>query len=436
MNKFLKLSIFLFIGISLIIAIVLTLNRGNQSNISNVSNVSNVSNLSNVSNESNLSNVSNESNVSTLNDKYNYLVMEENDFNKLSIQDRWIYRSKCLNVFNFIKDNYSLKNYIYPLPNIRNTNNKIFINLASYRDPECSKTIKSLIYNSSNWNNLRIVVCQQNAEEDKDCKIGLEEKYLSNVEVIILSYKDARGPTWARFLIQQKYNGEKYYMQIDSHTIFEKDWDSKLIQTLNELPPKSCLTQYLPDYNIGEFKTTPKLRKNLVVSRICSLDGFSRINSEHVNLNENFTFTEPFKSNCWSGCFSFSRGDICIDAPIDCYTPDVFFGEEMDITLRLFTRGWNFYSPHYPIAYTSFYRGYRDTFWKKKGLGYDKNITLCSRLRIHYRLGTLPNYLKQKLELECPELLIQHERFKLGNQKTLKDYENLIGFNFNNEKSI
>ena len=47
-------------------------------------------------------------------------------------------------------------------------------------------------------------------------------------------------------------------MQIDSHTIFEKDWDSKLIQTLNELPPKSCLTQYLPDYNIGEFKTTPK----------------------------------------------------------------------------------------------------------------------------------------------------------------------------------
>ena len=135
--------------------------------------------------------------------------------------------------------------------------------------------------------------------------------------------------------------------------------------------------------------------------------------------------------------FFFKQVIFVIDAPIDCYTPDVFFGEEMDITLRLFTRGWNFYSPHYPIAYTQvFIEDIEIHFGKRKGLGYDKNITLCSRLRIHYRLGTLPNKIRMYIENEYPELLIDVDKFILGNVRNLKDYEKLIGFNFMSEKKI
>lgn len=357
----------------------------------------------------------------------NYINMDENDYNKLNISERWKYRSECLNKFNEFKNDYSIKKYIYPLPSKKN-NGLIFVNIASYRDIECHKTIKSLITNCNNWKNLRIYVCQQNSVEDIDCIHGLDKKYYDILNVLRLSYIDARGPTWARFLIQQRYSGEQYYLQIDSHTIFEKDWDMKLINTLNNLPEKSCLTQYLPEYEIGKIKTIPKLRSELKVTHICPMDGFTRISSKHVDVNSKYNV--PFISNGWSGCFSFSSGDICIDAPIDCYTPDVFFGEEMDIAIRLFTRGWNFYSPNYPIAYTNFNRNYRDTFWEKKGIGYNKNITLCSRLRIHYRLGTLPKYLQLLIEEKYPELLIDCEKFSLGKEKTLKDYEKIIGFNF------
>ena len=367
------------------------------------------------------------------NDNENYLKFTEEDFDKLQISDRWNYRIECLKHFTDIKHNYIHKNFKYPLPKSKK-NGLIFVNLASYRDPECHKTIKSLILNCSNWKNLRICVCEQNAEEDISCKHELNPIFDSIIKIISLSYKDARGPTWARFLIQQEYESEEYYLQIDSHTIFEKDWDKKLINSLKNLPTKSCLTQYLPDYEIGKFKTVPKLRANLKVSRICSLDGFTRINADYIDPNKEYT--SPFPSNGWSGCFSFSGGDICYDAPIDCYTPDVFFGEEMDICLRLFTRGWNFYAPNYPIAYTNFNRAYRDTFWQKKGLGYNKNITLCSRLRIHYRLGTLPYKIKNLIENEYPELLIDVNKFVLGNNRNLKDYEKLIGFNFITEKKI
>ena len=353
---------------------------------------------------------------------YNYLKMEEEDFDILNNETRWKYRTDCLNNFSKYKSDYKRIKYIYPLP-ISNNNDLIFVNIASYRDPECNKTIQSLINNSDNWENLRIQVCQQNAENDIDAYHELPDKFKKIVHVNRISHKEARGPTWARFLIQQEYNGEEYYLQIDSHTVFEKSWDTTLKKMLNKLPYKSCLTQYLPEYS------NKKLIINLLVNKICSLDGFTRINSDYVNSQLDYNKSSPFPSNGWSGCFSFSRGDICRDAPIDPYTPDLFFGEEMDIALRLYTRGWNFYAPQIQIAYTNFNRNYRNTFWEKRE--YNKDITLCSRLRIHYRIGTLPINIRNKIEQQYSELLIDNSNFSLGNERTLQDYEKLIKFKLN-----
>ncbi len=58
---------------------------------------------------------------------------------------------------------------------------------------------------------------------------------------------------------------------------------------------------------------------------------------------------------------------------------------------------------------------------------------MCSRLRIHYRLGTLPNYIKEIIENQYPMLLCDIDKFQLGNFRTLSDYEKLIRFNFVNE---
>ena len=81
------------------------------------------------------------------NNNENYLKFAEEDFDKLQIPDRWNYRIECLKHFKNFKDDYKYKNFKYPLPKSEK-NGHIFINLASYRDPECHKTIKSLILNS------------------------------------------------------------------------------------------------------------------------------------------------------------------------------------------------------------------------------------------------------------------------------------------------
>lgn len=352
-----------------------------------------------------------------------YMTFNNNDFKNLSVEDRWKIRFKVFENYDNLKHNYNsiyFKKFNRPI----NNNNKIFINIASYRDPECPKTINILIKNCSNKENLRIVVCEQNELSDVSSLKG-NENYSHLIEIIKINASEAKGPTYARFLIQQKYENEEFYMQIDSHTIFENNWDLKLINSLNNLKDKSCITQYLPEYNINSRKMKSySIRDGLTVSDVTALDGFTRVSSNFINIVNKSK--DVNKANAWSGCFSFSRGDICVDAPIDPLTPEVFFGEEMDITLRLYTRGWNFYSPNYSIAFTNFDRSYRNTFWHKKT--YNKKLTLLSRFRIHYRLGTLPEYYKNIIKLKYPLLINQQENFLPGNVKTLEDYENFIGF--------
>ena len=43
---------------------------------------------------------------------------------------------------------------------------KIFVQIASYRDPELENTIKSIIENAKKPNNLRIGICRQYHPED------------------------------------------------------------------------------------------------------------------------------------------------------------------------------------------------------------------------------------------------------------------------------
>jgi hypothetical protein len=241
--------------------------------------------------------------------------------------------------------------------------NQIFISIASYRDPECPKTVENIINNATHPQNLTICVYEQNGPDDISVS-DLDKNTLSNSNIILetVSYEKAMGPNWARYLIQKKWDNQEYYLQIDSHTMFVKDWDTILIKMLTTLPELSVLTQYPPEYDIDKRTfNTKKLRSGLYVEGINPKDGFTRIQSEYYKGRRNKS--TPFKSEAWGACFSFSKYHILMDAPYDPYLPYLFFGEELDITLRLFTRGWQFFSPHKNVVFTSFKRAHRNTFW-------------------------------------------------------------------------
>lgn len=284
--------------------------------------------------------------------------------------------------------------------------NKIFISIASYRDCEIINTVKSILNNADNANNIRIVVFEQNDNLDLSIR-GIFPK--SQVKVLHTNYKNAKGPVWARYIIQQKYNNEEYYMQIDSHSRLVSGWDTILKNMLNLLPEPSVLTQYPPEYKRDKTYYSNIIRSGLYIQGFSQVDGFTRIQSDYTTNKRYY----PYTSKAWSGCFSFSKGNMINDVPYDPNLKYLFFGEEMDITLRLFTRGYYIYSPNITVIYTLFDRSYRRTYWQ------DINKELREEGEKKSR-----EYLKDRIygadifnDYYCDEI------FKLGNKRSLRDYE-------------
>jgi hypothetical protein len=129
---------------------------------------------------------------------------------------------------------------------------KIFVQIASYRDPQLVPTIENMLENAKKPKNLVIGIARQYSESDGFDNL---DKYREDKRFRILDipYQEAKGVCWARHLVQQLYDGETYTLQIDSHMRFVKDWDDILIKMIKGLQKdgykKPLLTGYVPSFD-------------------------------------------------------------------------------------------------------------------------------------------------------------------------------------------
>ncbi len=116
-------------------------------------------------------------------------------------------------------------------------NSKIFVQIASYRDPQLIPTIKNMLENAKNPQNITIGIARQFHPDDKFDDLS-EFDNDERFKVINIPHEESKGVCWARNLTQQQYDGEEYTLQIDSHMRFEKDWDEMLIGMIKQLQDK------------------------------------------------------------------------------------------------------------------------------------------------------------------------------------------------------
>ena len=125
-------------------------------------------------------------------------------------------------------------------------NGKIFIQIASYRDPLLISTVKDCVEKAKYPENLVFCIAWQHAEDEKIDEII----NLPNVKIIDIPYKQSKGACWARSEIQKFYNDEEYTLQLDSHHKFTQSWDETVIGMYNKLKnmghAKPLLTGYIP----------------------------------------------------------------------------------------------------------------------------------------------------------------------------------------------
>ena len=112
----------------------------------------------------------------------------------------------------------------------------IFISIASFRDPTLVKTIKSALDNAKYPDSIVFGLgLQYEPEEMPD----LSFLHPRQKKTLYWKPEDRPGLIKIRYLLSKLYGYEQYFLMIDSHMEFIKDWDLKIYQYMDMAQAKS-----------------------------------------------------------------------------------------------------------------------------------------------------------------------------------------------------
>ena len=285
-------------------------------------------------------------------------------------------------------------------------NNNIFVSIASYRDPELIPTIDNLFQKAHNIDRVFLGICLQ---DDQDHLDNFKYKNHPQIRIINIDYKEARGCCYARSLIQKKlYQGEKYFLQIDSHMRFRKNWDKILIEQLKQCPePKSIISTYPNNYNITDDKEEYLDNNKLQIIGILSYDPNGYLNVQGVKI------VDKLSPQLWIAAgFIFTYGDWISEVP---YDERLYFkGEEDSLTIRSYTFGWNIYCPSLAVIYHCYQDNRLGSSVKYRPLHWEDKVIINNN---YQALNQLYNNINQG------EIL-------LGSYRSIQEFEKYYGLNF------
>ena len=297
---------------------------------------------------------------------------------------------------------------------------KIFVSIAAYRDPELLPTLRDLINNCQEPENLHICVGWQHSEEDTWDTLS-EFIRDDRFTILDINHKDSKGVCWVRNKIQDYYNGEDYYFQLDSHHRFTKNWDRTLKDYVSYLQVKGhekpIISAYIPGY-FPENDPAGRVQEvwGLNIMRFLP-EGAVFLQPFHVPNWENRT--EPFKTRFLSGHFIFTIGKFAKEVP---YDPKFYFhGEETSLSARAYTHGYDLFSPHRPIVWHEYTRKGKQRHWDDHSTYGDLDKASYARFRALFEMdpGGCPPCKRKSLE-----------GFGFGTVRTLEDYERYAGLKF------
>jgi hypothetical protein len=308
----------------------------------------------------------------------------------------------------------------------------IFISIASYQDPLLTSTIFSAYLNAKNKDDLVFSICDQS-----DAGINVSNfEFTNQIYYEHVDPLQSKGPCWARNRAQKFFSNEDYFLQIDSHTQFDVNWDVIFENRLNEISSQSqdddyfkkpVITSYPRPFNVldfekGLFELDNRDKHTQIIAyrkdSLFSQGSFSRqigIPTKHERITHAMLMA--------AGCI-FAKGSFVNEIP---YDPNYYFyGEELSMALRAFTNGYSFFHiPDVPLfhLYTDTSELPRKLHWDPED---DKNRIIkwneLDKKSLH-RLDAL-----FAGTVEAP--------LNLGTKRSLEDYASISGIDLKNNKVL
>ncbi len=292
----------------------------------------------------------------------------------------------------------------------------IFVSIASYRDQQLIPTIQDCLAKASHPERLRFGICWQHALGEIPPPFAADPRF----RILDIDYRQSRGACWARAEIMKLWQGEDWFLQIDSHCRFAPGWDMKMLQEValtGSMRP--VISTYASPFTPADAETREVL---LGAPQLMAISSFNLEGIPHlkpVEIPRWQVRKQPMRARFLAAGYLFTLGAFVQEVG---YDPDLyFFGEEIAMTLRAFTHGYDLFHPHQLLLWHDYVRTYATRHWDdhteaETSIAWDK-YDAASREKV--------------LSLLRGE---STPTFGLGSARTLADYEAYAGISFASRK--
>ena len=295
-------------------------------------------------------------------------------------------------------------------------NGKIFVQIASYRDPQLIPTIKDCMEKAKNPKKLIFSIAWQHSSEDLWDNLS-EFKDDKRFKIVDIDYKDSKGACWARHQLQQNYKDEEYTIQLDSHHRFAQNWDEDCINMVQQMQKKGHKKPLLTGY-VSSFDPDNDPAARIQQPWKMNFDRFipeGAVFFLPATIDDYKERTEPLPARFYSAHFAFTVGQFVKEVPHD---PEYYFhGEEISIAVRAYTWGCDLFHPHKTVVWHEYTRKGRKKQWDDDPQWVTKNVDCHRRNR-------------KLFEMDGEVKDIDFGIYDFGTERTLEDYERYAGLSF------
>jgi hypothetical protein len=259
----------------------------------------------------------------------------------------------------------------------------IFLSIASYRDPDLRNTVRSAYENAKYRNKIFFSIHSQ-AEDAEHPNLSFIPK--ENIRYIKSHWSESLGVCWARQIANQDTSSAIFFLQIDSHTRFDKNWDQMAIAAYNKSTEfwgnNIILTTYPHSFTINQETKEERLNSGLEVQTIT---GFW---NEEAKMLWGKSTGKVVKDTVYgdeslflSAGFLFSKAETMQKIP---YDSELYFaGEEASLFIRAYTRNIKLVCPPQNFLYSNYDREVPDRklHWEDRPNWWDLNLESYKKLK-------------------------------------------------------
>eukprot|EP00581_Thalassiosira_minuscula_P007585 CAMPEP_0183703064 /NCGR_PEP_ID=MMETSP0737-20130205/948_1 /TAXON_ID=385413 /ORGANISM="Thalassiosira miniscula, Strain CCMP1093" /LENGTH=679 /DNA_ID=CAMNT_0025929767 /DNA_START=1 /DNA_END=2037 /DNA_ORIENTATION=- len=346
----------------------------------------------------------------------------------------------------------------------------IFMSLGAYRDHLLGETLRQAFKNAAHPDKLYVGAVVQNCFGiDVTCRTGVEvkgkdsngrpitevsdrppdvngieqfcndpdySKYCESgqIRALYVNETESNGPTTARYFASKLWGGETYFLQADAHLRFAPEWDrlyAEEVRLANSYP-KAILSAYPPGFS----EEDPPYKGGSKGTRLCTCV-FSDSDVEHKILRINTgnmcrgEEDAPSQIAYIAAGFFFARAEFLVDVPFDPYLPWCFMGEEIALSLRAWTHGWDIYAPRKNLIAHQYRPGRMGLpkFWEntgrvfgRPGPGFNTQLQTITIQRVKHMVGYKESTKDWLEKMNYQIILTEFDHYSWGDVRTREQF--------------